>query len=308
MTYTYLLAGENLKLAEAELNGFLKSQGIDEKTDREGRLAETEEHPGQLKRLALTHEVTEKITEAELGEPAIDYRPEGSFAVRVENLSEEEIDSKELEKRIGREIESRNNTVELEQPETVVKAYFTGEKLVIGKMVEDINRGLFRKRKNQERPFSSPISLDPVLARAMVNLSEISAGEKLLDPFCGTGGILIEAGLCGVGVYGLDIQEEMVKGSRKNLEEYGIISHDIRQGDIASIDEIFEDSFGAVVTDLPYGKASVEEKEPVRKFIEFIEAFDGRAVFMYNEPSVGGYEADFSVYVHKSLTRYIYVI
>lgn len=307
MTYTYLLAGENLELAEAELNGFLKSQSIDEEAKRDGRLAETESHPGQLKRLALTHEVTEKITETELEELKIDYRPEGSFAVRVRNLSEKEIDSKELEKDIGQEIESETNTVDLEQPETVVKAYFTGEKLVIGRMVEDIDRGLFSKRKNQERPFSSPISLDPVLARVMVNLSEASAGEKLFDPFCGTGGILIEAGLCGVGVYGLDIQKDMVKGSRKNLEEYGIISHDIRQSDIAEIDKVFNDSFDAVVTDLPYGKASVEEKEPVRKFMEFLEGFEGRAVFMYNEPSVGGYEADFSVYVHKSLTRYIYV-
>lgn len=308
MTYTYLLAGENLELAEAELNGFLKSQEIDEKAEREGRLAETEFHPDQLKRLALTHEVTEKITETGLETLEIDYRPENSFAVRVENLSKEDIDSKELEKRIGQEIESESNTVDLEAPETVIKAYFTNKRIVIGKVIENIDRGLFRKRKNQERPFSSPISLDPVLARVMVNLSEVSAGEKLLDPFCGTGGILIEAGLCGIGVYGLDIQKDMVKGSRKNLEEYGIISHDIRQGDIAEIDEVFEESFDAVVTDLPYGKASLEEEEPVEKFLDFIEEFEGKIVFMYNEPSLGDYEVDFSVYVHKSLTRYIYVI
>jgi tRNA (guanine10-N2)-dimethyltransferase len=190
----------------------------------------------------------------------------------------------------------------------VVKAYFTDEKIIIGEVVEDIDRGLFSKRKNQERPFSSPISLDPVLARVMVNLSEVSAGEKILDPFCGTGGLLIEAGLCGVGVYGLDIQEEMVKGSRENLEEYGIISHDIRQGDISELNEIFEDEFDAVVADLPYGKASVEEADPVEKFLDLIDEFEGKTVFMYNEPSVGSYEADFSVYVHKSLTRYIYII
>ena len=309
MTYTYLLAGENLELAEAELEGFLKSQRIDEEAKREGgRLAETDSHPGQLKRLALTHEVAEKITETKLELLEIDYTPENSFAVRVENLSEEEIDSKNLEKRIGHEIESENNTVDLENPNTVVKAYVTDKKVIIGEIVEDIDRGLFSKRENQKRPFSSPISLDPVLARAMTNLSEVSAGEKLLDPFCGTGGLLIEAGLCGVGVYGLDIQKDMVKGSQENLEEYGILSHDIRQGDIAELGEVFEQSFDAVVTDLPYGKASVEEKKPVRKFMKFLESFDGKAVFMYNKPSIGSYDADYSVYVHKSLTRYIYVL
>lgn len=308
MTYTYLLAGENLALAEAELNGFLKSQGIDEEVEREARLAETESHPRQLKRPALTHEVAEKICETDLDKIDIDYRPEGPYAVRVENLSEQEIDSKDLEKRLGQKIESEHNNVDLENPETVIKAYFTGEKLVIGKVIEEIDRGLFQKRKNQERPFSSPISLDPVLARVMVNLSEVSAGERILDPFCGTGGILIEAGLCGVGVHGLDIQKEMVKGCRKNLEEYGIISHDIRQGDISEINEIFEEEFDAVVADLPYGKASVEEEEPVEKFLDLVESFEDKTVFMYNEPSVGDYEADFSVYVHKSLTRYIYIV
>ena len=308
MTYNYLLAGENLELAEAELSGFLKSQGPDEDARRNGRLAETDSHPRQLKRLGLTHEVTEKITETDPEQLEIDYRPESSFAVRVENLSEKEIDSKDLEKEIGRKIESETSSVDLENPETMVKAYFTDEKIIIGEVVENIDRGLFSKRKNQERPFSSPISLDPVLARTMVNLSEASAGEKLLDPFCGTGGILIEAGLCGIGVYGLDIQKEMVEGGRKNLQEYGIVSHDIRQGDIADIDEIFEDSFDAVVTDLPYGKASVEEEKPVEKFLDFIEEFEGKTVFMYNEASIGGYEAEFSVYVHKSLTRYIYIV
>lgn len=308
MTYNYLLAGENLELAEAELNGFLRSQSIEDKAGREGRLMETESHPGQLKRLALTHEVTEKITETGLEKLEIGYRPTKTFAVRVENLSEKDIDSKELEKRIGQKIETENSTVDLENPEEVIKAYIIDEKVTIGKIIENIDRGLFQKRKNQERPFSSPISLDPVLARVMVNLSEISAGDKLLDPFCGTGGILIEAGLCGVGVYGLDIQEEMVKGSQKNLKEYGIISYDVRQGDIAETNRIFEESFDAVVTDLPYGKASVEEEKPVEKFLDFIEGFEEKAVFMYNEPSIGSYDADFSIYVHKSLTRYIYIV
>lgn len=40
---------------------------------------------------------------------------------------------------------------------------------------------------------------------------------KVLDPFCGTGVILQEAGLMGYGVYGTDIDERMVEYSQKNL-------------------------------------------------------------------------------------------
>ena len=298
MTYFYLLAGENLELAEAELQGFLKTRNIDN-SDRNGRLAYTEQHPDQLRRLAMTHEVIREIDPEK-------FRPNGSYAVRAENLTENEFNKEEIESDIGERISGLTNEVDLENPDTVVKVYNTEERLVIGKVVEDINRGLFMERSNEKRPFSSPISMDPILARVLVNLSEVSAGESVLDPFCGTGGVLIEAGLCGILPKGLDIQEKMVSGARKNLENYGILNHDIKQGDISEVDDIF-DGYDVIITDLPYGKASQEENEAVDKFLELIEDFDGKTVFMYNEDSLEDYEADFEVYIHKSLTRYIFV-
>ena len=298
MTYFYLLAGENLELAEAELQGFLKTRNIDN-SDRNGRLAYTEQHPDQLRRLAMTHEVIREIDPEK-------FRPNGSYAVRAENLTENEFNKEEIESDIGERISGLTNEVDLENPDKVVKVYNTVEGIVIGEVVEDINRGLFKERSNEKRPFSSPISMDPILARVLVNLSEVSAGESVLDPFCGTGGVLIEAGLCGILPKGLDIQEKMVSGARENLENYGILNHDIKQGDISEVDDIF-DGYDVIITDLPYGKASQEENEAVDKFLELIEDFDGKTVFMYNEDSLEDYEADFEVYIHKSLTRYIFV-
>jgi tRNA (guanine10-N2)-dimethyltransferase len=299
MTYVYRLAGENLDLARAELGGFLKSQGIEEIRHGE-KIARTSEHPSQLRRLALTHEVGEIIDPENIS-------VNGSFAVRTENLTREEFDSKKVEKELGEKLSGLTNEVDLEDPSTVIKVYNTKEGLIYTRLVEDIPRGLYEKRANEKRPFSSPISLDPVLARVLVNLSELPLGEKILDPFCGTGGILIESGLCGIGVKGLDIQEEMVSGTEENLEEYGVISHDIRQGDVSEADKIFGD-YSAIVTDIPYGKASKQEEDAVEKFLNLIEDFGGKTVFMYNKASLGGYEADFEVYVHKSLTRYIFVV
>lgn len=298
MTYFYLLAGENLELAEAELQGFLKTRNIDN-SNRNGRLVHTEKHPDQLRRLGMTHEVIREIDPEK-------FRPNGSYAVRAENLTENEFDKEEIESDIGERISGLTNEVDLENPDTVLKVYNTEERLVIGEVVEDINRGLFKERSNEKRPFSSPISMDPILARVLVNLSEVSAGESVLDPFCGTGGVLIEVGLCGILPKGLDIQEKMVSGARKNLENYGILNHDIKQGDISEVDDIF-DGYDVIITDLPYGKASQEENEAVDKFLELIEDFDGKTVFMYNEDSLEDYEADFEVYIHKSLTRYIFV-
>lgn len=299
MTYIFRLAGENLELAEAEIQGFLRSQKIRETVSREEQLVFTESHPNQLKRLGLTHEVAREID--------IDnYKATGKYAVRTENLTDEEFNGEEIQNEIGEKVSGLTNEVDLENPDTVVKVYKTGEGLFYGEIVEDISRGLFEKRSNEKRPFSSPISLDPVLARVLVNLSEVSAGEYILDPFCGTGGILIEAGLCGIGVKGLDIQEEMVEGSKENLEEYGIINYDVKQGDISEVNEVFN-NYEGIVSDLPYGKASRQEEKAIEKFLDLAEGFEGKSVFMYNKPSLGSYTADYKVYVHKNLTRYIFV-
>ena len=304
MSYIYRLVGEDIELAEAELNGFLNSQEIWEKASVREKIGETDVEPSQLKRLALVHEVSKKISENKEIEDIEPPEVNNSFAVRTENISRREIEKASIESQIGSIIKEDHNSVDLEDPERVFKAYIMKETILLGEVVEDIDRGLFKKRKNDLRPFSSPISMGPVLARVLVNLSGIKPGDRLLDPFCGTGGILIEAGLCGIDVSGRDISEEMVKGSETNLEEYGIISHDIDEKDISEIDT---DGVDAIVTDLPYGQASKETEDAVESFLNTLDEFKGKTVFMYDEASIGNYEANYSIYVHKNLTRYIYV-
>ncbi|MFB6182881.1 MAG: methyltransferase domain-containing protein, partial [Candidatus Nanohaloarchaea archaeon] len=210
---------------------------------------------------------------------------------------------------VGEKLSGSNNIVDLENPEVKYKVYRLEDEIVVSKVIEDINRGLFEKRKNQERPFSSPVSLNPVIARALVNIAGLEAGEHILDPFCGTAGILIEAGLCGIGVHGLDMQGEMVEGSRENLEEFGIINHDIREGDVKNIEEIFDLSlFDGVVTDLPYGRASKTSEDFKTAFLDLTDKIDGKTVFMYNEEDFKGLKPEAEIYMHKNLSRYVYII
>ncbi|MFB6190188.1 MAG: methyltransferase domain-containing protein [Candidatus Nanohaloarchaea archaeon] len=308
MTYAYLLAGEDLELAEHELSGFLESQRKGRKVERTERLALAPEvMEGQLKRLALAHEVSEVIERGEIGE-APDYRPQGSFEVRAKEAAEKDHDTAGLQEKYGSMLETRDNEVDLDSPDERLRMYLLDDEYVLARLVTDIDRGLYDKRRNQERPFSSPVSLDPVLARVLVNLSGAEPGSHLLDPFCGTGGILVEAGLCGIGVHGMDAQERMVEGTRENLEEYGIISHDIRQGEIKDVEMEFERDFDAIVTDLPYGGASKVKGEPVDEFLEVAPGMCDRAVFMSNQPELGDREPEHEIYVHKNLTRYVYII
>ena len=62
--------------------------------------------------------------------------------------------------------------------------------------------------------------LPPKLARQMVNLARTHATRRLLDPFCGSGVILIEGLLLGLEVMGSDYREEALGQSRENLEWY----------------------------------------------------------------------------------------
>lgn len=60
--------------------------------------------------------------------------------------------------------------------------------------------------------------LPPKLARMMVNLSGVRAGQTLLDPFCGSGTILMEGAMVGVNdLIGSDIDARAVKNSGNNL-------------------------------------------------------------------------------------------
>jgi tRNA (guanine10-N2)-dimethyltransferase len=307
MTYLYRLAGENLELAEAELKGFLNSQAVGDEVERSGRLAWSSSHPNQLKRLALTHEVCRKTAETEIENIEIDFNIEKSFAVRCKVLKGD-ADSRKVEEKLGEEIKSSKNSVDLENPDKQIYAYVIEEKIILGEMIQDIDRGLFKERSNEKRPFSSPVSLSPVLARVLVNLAEVPAGGKILDPFCGTSGILVEAGLCGILPLGTDIEQEMVKGSRENLEEYGIINHEIKQKDASESLNLFQHNIDAIVTDLPYGKASKIEGEIENKFSDLVRKYGNKVVFMYDKPRLGELSSDFKVYVHKNLTRHVFVV
>ncbi len=310
MSYAYLLAGENLELAEDELRGFLESQELETRVEREGRLAIAgEPMEGQLKRLALTHEVSEVIERGSIEALDLKYRPDSSFAVRAVEVSDEEHDTAALQEKVGEILGTGDNEVDLERPDEELRLYLLEDEYVLARLMEDIDRGLFEKRGNEERPFQSPVSLDPVLARVLVNLSGVKPGGSVLDPFCGTGGILIEAGLCGAGVHGLDVQEEMVEGARENLEVYGVIVHDVREGEVRDAGKIFDQKFDAIVTDLPYGEASKVEGEPVEDFLEVApELVNGRIVFMSDRENIGDMEPEHEIYVHKNLTRYVYLL
>ena len=80
-------------------------------------------------------------------------------------------------------------------------------------------------KKDREMPFVNARAgmLPPKIARSMVNLVPGDAkGKTLIDPFCGSGRILVEAAELGYKVAGLDISQSQVDDTKANIKHLGI--------------------------------------------------------------------------------------
>ena len=141
-----------------------------------------------------------------------------------------------------------------------------------------------------------------------------------MDPFCGTGGILLEAGLIGAKVIGSDIEEKMIEGCKKTLDHYNIKNYELFCCDIGDIAKHVK-NVDAVVTDLPYGKSTTTMGESV--FDLSSRAFDSISSILKKKSRavVGLPNSDlisvgenyltlvdiFEFRVHRSLTRFFAV-
>ena len=121
---------------------------------------------------------------------------------------------------------------------------------VVGRPISKRKHG-----KSHKGPFFSPGSMDPLLARAMVNISRIRSGERFLDPFCGTGTFAIEASRMGTIAYCSDIDPSMVHGSKINSEHVGSQVECIWSDSLSL--PFKSNSIDAIASDPPYGRSVV---------------------------------------------------
>ncbi|MBZ0294624.1 MAG: methyltransferase domain-containing protein [Anaerolineae bacterium] len=95
-------------------------------------------------------------------------------------------------------------------------------------------------------------SLKPPVAAAMIQLAGLRAGQTLLDPFCGSGTILIEAAQQGLIAIGGDVNRQALQISQENAV------HAQKQLLLAQWQAqhlpLADQSAAAVVSNLPWGK------------------------------------------------------
>ncbi len=246
-----------------------------------------------------------------------------TFSVRITRVgdSSKSLSSTELERSIGKIIKENlgQAKVNLKNPIRKIQGILTDEEFLLGLNIFEKDRELIQ-RGPRKRPAFHPSTMEPKLARCMVNLSRAKKDDFLLDPFCGVGGILIEAGLIGCKILGCDLSSNMIEGTKKNLKHFKLEAQGIIMSDARKIAFIPVDN---IVTDPPYGKNSsslgVELENLFRDFIYsaynvlkedcYISFSSPKGANLVNLGEDIGFKLVevHDVYIHRSLTREIIV-
>jgi tRNA (guanine10-N2)-dimethyltransferase len=215
-----------------------------------------------------------------------------------------------LSKMLGKE-----PVVKLRDPKTQFSIFKFGKKIVFGKLLVK-NHDDYEMRKPHLRPGFSPISIDPRVAKCCVNMTGAKKGDIILDPFCGTGGFMIEASRMGIRSIGSDNDGSVLGKAKKNMDFLGVKDYKLEKKDAIKINKRYD----YIVSDLPYGK-NTKSQDIDKLYLAFLKTMKKilkkRAVLVF--PHYSPYKKliskaglkmvkDFSWYIHRSLTRKIVVI
>jgi tRNA (guanine10-N2)-dimethyltransferase len=208
-----------------------------------------------------------------------------TFKVAVHHAGNDEL------KRISQLVAQKlpQSAAEMRSPVTEFHFFFLNDGCVIAGKLLWQNTEDFEARKVHRWPAPHPTGTHPQLARAMVNLA--GATKTIVDPFCGAGGTLIEAGLLGLKPVGYDISSDLLVKAMKNLQGYGVHNFVLGNKDARTL----AGKIPHLVADLPYGRNT-----PPKGLKELYAAFLKRLKIVLTKRAVLGFPSTIN---YKPLLR-----
>ncbi|MEF8801794.1 MAG: methyltransferase domain-containing protein [Halolamina sp.] len=305
----------------------------------------------RLRGLAYTHAADELIArtdasvdDAERALAMAPFEREGSVAVRARDVRGlTGVSTEQAERQLGSVLVDNGYEVDLDNPDHELRALFSAEDgrddsdgrgVVEGKIpptegvcvlgwLEAESVRDFGKRRPSDRPFFQPGSMGPMDARALANIAGAAPGRRILDPMCGTGGTLVEAGLVGAAVVGTDAQWKMVRGTKRNLDALLGEDHEtaVARADATAL-PLRDDTIDGVVFDAPYGRQSKVASHRLEDLVfgalteaDRVTGDDATCVLMADrswraEAVEAGWQVTdrFERRVHASLVRHVHVL
>jgi tRNA (guanine10-N2)-dimethyltransferase len=319
-----MLSRESTGIPDAEARTLVEDLDPSAKFEspEEGLLvAETNADPAAVEaRVAFSRRVGLLVSDGDLDREHLALLRSGTYRVRVYG---EDGGAEGEQETISSIAERVGGKVSLDDPDREVTAYvgLGGGKTYLAITSPRAMRQGWAKRRPRSRAFFHPSAIFPKLSRALVNLSGAQPGDAFLDPFCGTGSLLIEASIIGADPVGIDLARKMVRGARRNSLKYeqpwlGIVRADTRSLPIKQV--------AAVATDIPYGRASsaggLESSEILSSLLEGAPEVLPRGkklVVMHPKSLKVGpmakaselrVERELDIYIHRTLTRTITVL
>lgn len=255
-------------------------------------------------------QVSNKVTGFELNGMMKRYR---RFACELVNLSKKHIGMQVLSD-LGNYVKEQAPwlDVSLENPDVTVLLIRTEAESVIG-LVEHKRAMKGKSESARSRPYFHPVALEPKLCRAMINLAMVKEDNTVLDPFCGTGSIMLEANSMKINAIGCDLSGKMCRGALTNLRSS-------KNGFIVNCDALLlplkMDGIDAIVTDLPYGRAAStlkrSPKELLNEFFDVIRDMKGKRCCIMcrkgDEQEFSNIVEQYDIYEHRNLTRKLMVV
>lgn len=83
---------------------------------------------------------------------------------------------------------------------------------------QNLRNYVLRDRKKEFRDAKMGM-LPPKLAQILINLANVPFSENIIDPFCGSGTLNIEAAILGYQTEGSDIKKAFVEGAKGNFQQ-----------------------------------------------------------------------------------------
>lgn len=313
-----LLSGEASTLPEAEARALILSQDqnarIEKPEDRVLIAHTTASADAIAGRVAFSRRIGELILEEELNE-SVSTKLRGS-TFRINVFHKHEVTPGDVVARVAGRVQG---VVNLDRPDyeiTVVcgdqGAYYYA--LTKPKMM----RQDWSHRRPRGRAYFHPVAIYPKLSRCLVNLTRVNPGEIILDPFVGTGSLLLEAAIIGAETVGIDISSKMAKGALANQRKFrqdwlGVVQSDSLRIPLRRVHSI--------ATDVPYGRASSTAGSATVSIMESLVTQSvgllerGRRLVMMHPlgaqvPSSSDFvvEEEHQLYIHRKLTRAITVL
>ncbi|GAX79848.1 hypothetical protein CEUSTIGMA_g7288.t1 [Chlamydomonas eustigma] len=157
------------------------------------------------------------------------------------------------------------------------------DRMYFGREVSCSDRSRVDAYALKKRRYIGPTSMDTEMAFIMANMGKVQKGNMVLDPYAGTGSILVAAAAFGAQVMGADIDVRVIKVGKlddqgqqldvySNFQQYsltprlaGLLRMDVH---MHSLRPGLEEAFHAIIGDPPYGVRAGGRKSMPKPGIE----------------------------------------